>query len=77
MQEGGRRPGRSKSGGNLATDVTGFAQAADNQLAFALDNQTDRPLEALAETVGKRIQRPSLVVEHIAAEAQQIDSRRV
>ena len=70
MEEGRGRAGRSEGRGDLAPDVARFAEAADDQLALAVEDQRDRVLELLAEAVGERVERPRLVVEHLASELE-------
>ena len=47
-----------------------LAEAADDQLALAVEDQIDRALERLAEAVGERVERPRLVVEDLAPELE-------
>ena len=45
-------------------------------LPLAGKDQFDRALERRAETVGERVERPRLVVEHIAPELEHVFVRR-
>ncbi len=71
--------GRSRARGrerrcDLPCDVTRLAQAADDQLASAIEDQIDGALELLAKSIRKCIERSRLVVENLAPELEQLRS---
>ena len=68
VQEGRGRPRRSEGRGDLARDMARFAEPADDQLALAVEDQADRPLELLAQAVGQCVERARLVVKDVPPE---------
>ena len=70
-------PVEAKVAAILRADMAGLAEAADDQLAPALEDQRDRFLERLAEAVGERVERARLVVEDRAPELEHADRRRM
>ena len=70
VEEGRGRAGRGEGRRDLAADMARLAEAADDQLALAVEDQADRSLERVAEAVGERIERSRLVVQDLAPELE-------
>ena len=49
-----------------------LAKTADDQLAFAIEDQPHRILERPVEAVGERVQRPRLIVQDFAPELEDV-----
>ena len=60
MHEIGRRAGAGHGGGDLARDVAGLADAADDDAAAAGQDQRHRLREARVQPIGERAARPRL-----------------
>src|SRR3982750_214499 len=66
VQERRGRSRRGESRSDLARGVARFAEATDDQLAGAIQDQPDGSLERFAEAVGQRVQSARLIVEDLA-----------
>ena len=69
MKEGRRRAGRSEGRGDLAGDMARFAEAADDELALAVEDQANGALELAAQAVGQGIKGARLVMENLSLSA--------
>src|SRR6187401_3235933 len=67
MQKRRRRTGRREGRRDLAPDMARLAEPRDDQLALAVQEKLHRLLELRVEAVGQRIERPRLVMHHLAA----------
>src|SRR5690348_7037943 len=72
VEEGRRRARRGEGRGDFARDVSRFAEAADDELALAVEDEPNGFLERRVELVRERVERPCLVVKDLATELQYI-----
>src|ERR1700759_4389248 len=71
VKENGGRTGRCKCRSNLARNMAGFAEPADDELAWASNDQVNRLFKGVPQIMGKRIERPGLVVKNGPPELQE------
>ena len=75
VHEIGRRAGACHRRGDLARDVAGLAETADDDATRAVQNQADSLRERVAETAGKCVERARLDVEYTAGDGQCVVGR--
>ena len=72
MHEVGRRAGAGQRRGQLAADVAGFADAGDNDPPVSVENQLDRAMKTIVQTLGQRRHSLRFDAQHAAREGQTI-----
>jgi len=70
VKEDRRRAGRAEGRGELARDVSGLAEAGNDQPFLAAEDQIGGADEAVVDAVGQRVQRGRIFAEDAAREIE-------